>query len=281
MVSTGTSLAALLAANGRLGLEPFLRGGWQAIGWVVGETLINLSTVAGTLLLVGRFAGIGLWGSVDLYFMLAFILIAQGIANVFSGRNVLMISRKIGRGQLDHALLQPLPLWKALAAEGFSPFDLLVTLIVGVSALIWTITELPQAHDVLWLGALLLNIASASCVIVFYQYVWGALGFWSPRGAEEVNTASASLSRNLAAYPLDMAPRAVMGVLVTVAPVGFIGWVPAGSLLGIGSGFGLGVLAAPCAALALAAIAVLIFRIGLKRYARYGSGRYSEFGHRR
>lgn len=279
MASTGTSLAALLAANGRLGLEPFLRGGWQAIGWIVGETLINLSTVVGTLLLVGRFAGIGLWGSVDLYFMLAFILIAQGIANVFSGRNVLMISRKIGRGQLDHALLQPLPLWKALAAEGFSPFDLLVTLIIGVSALTWTITELPQSHNVLWIGALLLNVASASAVIVFYQYVWGALGFWSPRGAEEVNTTTASISRNMAAYPLDMAPRVVIGVLVTVAPLGFIGWVPAGSLLGIGSGFG--VLAAPFAALVLGIIAVLVFRTGLKRYERYGSGRYSEFGHRR
>ena len=279
MASNG--LAALLVANGQLGLEPFLRGGWQAIGWVVGETLINLSVVVATLMLVGRFDGLGLWGAIDLYFMLAFILVSQGIANVFSGRNVLMISRKIGRGQLDHALLQPLPLWKALAAEGFSPFDLLVTLIVGASALTWTITELPQAHDILWLGALMLNIASAVCVIVSYQYIWGALGFWSPRGAEEVNSASASISRNLAAYPLDTAPRAVVNVLVTVAPVGFIGWIPAGSLLGIGSGFGLGVLAAPIAALVFATIAIVVFRTGLRRYARYGSGRYSEFGHRR
>ena len=233
-----------------------------------------------TFLLAARFQGLGEWRAVDLYFMVGFTVLARGLANVFSGRNVLMISRKIGRGQLDHALLQPLPLWKALAAEGFSPFDLLLTVALGAGTLIWAIARLPQTHHPLWFGALALNLAASICVFVSYQYLWGVLAFWSPRGAEEVNTTSASVIESLAGYPLDAAPRAVVTVLLTVVPVGFIGWVPSRALLGMGPGPA-AMLIGPGAAVVLAVLAVLVFRKGLQRYMRYGSGRYSDFGHRR
>ncbi|MFC3495841.1 ABC-2 family transporter protein [Glycomyces rhizosphaerae] len=271
----------LLATNGRLGLEPFLRGGWQAFGWVLGETLINVSAVLGTLLLAGRFDNVGPWDSTELYFMLGFVLLARGIANVFSGRQVLMISRKIGRGQMDHLLVQPIPLWKALAAEGFSPFDLLATLVLGAGTLVWSIASLPHSFGPLWYAMLLLNLASAVCVIVSYQFLWGALAFWSPRGAEEVNTASASALGGLSAFPLDAAPKAVLGILVTVVPVGFIGWIPARELLAAGTGFRPEVLLAPAAALLLALLSITVFKKGLRRYEKFGSGRYSDFGHRR
>ena len=275
-----SSMRALLVANGRLGLEPFLRGGWQALGWVAGETVINVSAVLATFMLAGRFAGVGSWTSTELYFMLGFVLVARGTANVFSGRNVLMISRKIGRGQLDHALLQPVPLWKALAAEGVSPFDLLVTLVIGVGALGWAIGALPQTHHPLWFGELGLNLAASVCVIVAYQYMWGALAFWSPRGAEEVNTASAAVT-SLSGYPLDRAPRLVGHLLLTVVPVAYIGWVPSRGLLGVGTDSWYGVWRGPFAAVVLVAVTVVVFGKGLKRYGRYGSGRYSDFGHRR
>jgi ABC-type uncharacterized transport system permease subunit len=274
-------MTALLIANGRMGLEPFLRGGWQAFGWVIGEALINVSTVLGTLLLAGRFDSVGVWTSADLYFMLGFVLVARGVANVFSGRQVLMISRKIGRGQMDHLLVQPIPLWKALAAEGFSPFDLVATLMIGIGALTWSITSLPSTQDFWWYLMLLLNLASAVCVIVAYQFLWGALAFWSPRGAEEVNTVSASVLGELSAYPLDAAPRIVTGILLSAVPVGFVGWIPTRELLADGSGLRPEVLIAPVAALLLSLISIAVFKKGLRRYETFGSSRYSDFGHRR
>ena len=272
----------LLIANGRLALEPFLRGGWQAFGWVAGETLIQISSVLASLLLAGRFKGLGPWTAADLYFLIGFILTARGISNVFSSQNVLMISRKVARGQLDHVLLQPHPLWKALAAEGFSPFDLLITLAVGIGLLGWSVTEIPAAHGILWFGALVLNIAGSATVIVAYQYMWGAVAFWAPKVGEEVNTASAAVASNLAPYPLDAAPRPVVGILVSVIPVGFIGWVPCRSLVGIDSTPMVATLIGPVMAVVFGAIALILFRIGLARYVRYGNGgRYSDFGHRR
>jgi ABC-2 type transport system permease protein len=275
------NFSRLLLENGRLGLEPFLRGGWQAFGWVAGETLINVSAILGTLMLAGRFTAIGSWSRPELYFLLGFVLLARGIANVFSGRNVLMISRRIGRGQLDHSLLQPVPLWKALAAEGFSPFDLLVTLVLGVGVVVWSAMRLSTTHHVLWFGEFLLNLGASVAVIIAYQYLWGALAFWSPFGAEEVNTSSAAVVGQLSAYPLDGVPRLFSGLLITVVPVGLIGWLPARNLLHGSSGPLSHPLTVPLFAVVLVMLTGLVFRLGLKRYERYGSGRYSDFGHRR
>ena len=43
--------------------------------------------------------------------------------NMFFGYNVLTISRRLGRGQLDHTLVQPQPIWLSLLTEGFMPFS--------------------------------------------------------------------------------------------------------------------------------------------------------------
>lgn len=269
----------LFRAQSRLGLEPFLRGGWQAIGWVLGEILISLSTVGATLLLAARFDHIAGWRSSELYFMVGFVLVVRGLAAIFSGRNVLLISRKIGRGQLDHLLQQPIPLWKALAVEGFSPFDLGVTLVMGAGVLMWAAADQPHI-SLAWVIWLLVNIAAAALTIVSYQYLWGSLAFFAPRGAEEINTPTLSVVGSLSAYPLDLAPHLVVAALSTVVPVAFIGWIPSRALVSGASNVG-AMLRTPAFAIAFAAITVYVFSKGLERYARQGVGRYSDFGHRR
>jgi ABC-type uncharacterized transport system permease subunit len=269
----------LLRAHARLGLEPFLRGGWQAVGWVLGESLISASTVLATMLLAVRFDHIAGWTSAELFFLVGFVLVVRGLAAIFSGRNVLLISRKIGRGQLDHILQQPVPLWKALAAEGFSPFDLAVTLVMGFGVLIWSINALDVVTP-LWIVVLLLNLGAGSLVIVSYQYLWGSLAFFAPRGAEEINTPTLGVVSSLSAFPLDLAPRVVLVALTTVVPVAFVGWVPSRALVDGSAGAGQ-LMLTPLFAAAFAVVAALVFRKGLRRYGRQGVGRYSDFGHRR
>lgn len=270
---------ALLRAQARLGLEPFLRGGWQAVGWVLGESLISASTVLATMLLAARFDHIAGWSSAELFFLVGFVLVVRGLAAIFSGRNVLLISRKIGRGQLDHVLQQPVPLWKALAAEGFSPFDLAVTLVMGIGVLIWSLSRL-DVLSATWVPLLVLNLLAAALVIISYQYLWGSLAFFAPRGAEEINTPTLGVVDSLSAYPLDLAPRVVMVAVTTVIPVAFVGWMPSRALLDPAAGVGPALLT-PGFALVFALIAAYAFRKGLRRYARQGVGRYSDFGHRR
>ena len=56
-------------------------------------------------------------------FLLGYALLVRGVIDTFFNYNVAFISRRIGRGQLDHMLVQPQPLWMALLTEGFAPFS--------------------------------------------------------------------------------------------------------------------------------------------------------------
>jgi ABC-2 type transport system permease protein len=63
-------------------------------------------------------------------------------------------------------------------------------------------------------------------------------------------------------------------------PVGFVAWVPARAITGVAPiwpGAFVTLVAAPV----FLAVAVLVFRKGLRHYGRVGSKRYSSFGHRR
>ena len=55
---------------------------------------------------------------------LATAMLATSLSDMFFGYNVRFISRRLGRGQFDHTLIQPQPVWMALLTEGFNPFRL-------------------------------------------------------------------------------------------------------------------------------------------------------------
>ena len=91
---------------------------------VITETLSNLSGMAGVLLLAVRFGGVGGLTADEILFMLGFFELADGLGwMLFGNYNVIHISRRIGRGQVDHMLIQPRPLWMQLLTEGFMPFS--------------------------------------------------------------------------------------------------------------------------------------------------------------
>ena len=91
---------------------------------MLSETLGSLSGMAGVLLLAVRFGGVGGLSADEILFMLGFFELANGLSWILLGNyNVIHISRRIARGQLDHMLLQPRPLWLQLVTEGFMPFS--------------------------------------------------------------------------------------------------------------------------------------------------------------
>lgn len=267
-----------LLANARLALEPFLRGGWQAIGWVLGELIIAVSGVTAPLMIVSTFGAIGPWDSSSLQLLVGIALCGRGLASIFSGSQVMMISRKIARGQLDHQLIQPMPLWKSLASEGFSPFDLAVTFLLGVAVLANAAVNLDVPLSLTWTGALAANVIASALVFIEMQYLWGALAFWVPQGAEEITMTTAAVAGQVAAYPLGGVTAPVLAAFVTVVPVGFMGWFPATALL-----FGpwWAVWVSPLFAILFGVVTIHVFKRGLKRYAQLGIARYSDFGHRR
>ena len=113
-----------------------------------------------------------------------------------------------------------------------------------------------------------------------FHFIWGTLAFWAPRGAEEVNSETNHLLSQLRPFPLDGIGALGQVGLLTIVPVGFLAWYPSRALLGVDPSSAT-LAVTPLAGLVFAVAATIVFRLGLAHYARTGSSRYSDFGHRR
>jgi ABC-2 type transport system permease protein len=239
-----------------------------------------VSAVATVFLLAERFGAIGDWTRPQLLFMLGYGLLVRGVLVAFFSFNISHISRRIGRGQLDHSLIQPLPLWMSLLVEGFMPVSGSGVLLGGVLLTAYALSSLPGYVTLGWSLLLGLNVVSSVAVLMAFNILWASLAFWAPRAAEEINSSTTRLMVQLKQYPLDGMGALAGAGLLTVLPVGLLAWLPARALLGLDSA-PWALWATPIAAVAFVAAAVWAFRKGLEQYGRTGSTRYLSHGFRR
>lgn len=247
--------------------------------WYLSDTLLNVAAVAAAFLLAERFDGIGPWSKYQVLFLLGYSTLVRGVLETFFSYNVLYISRRIGRGQLDHILIQPQPIWMTLLTEGFLPLSLSGVLMLGLGLTAWAGLNLGLSLSPAWLALFALNLAASCAVVVAFSYLWGSLAFWAPRAAEEISTPLVYMVYSLKAFPLDGLPLPMLGGLLSIVPIGFVAWFPCRALLGLDDS-PLGGFITPLAALALGALAIWAFSKGLKQYGRTGSQRYHPLGHR-
>jgi len=247
--------------------------------YVFSDAITSIALVTGMLLLAERFAGIGPWSQIQIIFMLGYATTVSGLLNTFFGYNVLMISRRIGRGQLDHTLIQPQPMLVSLLTEGFVPFSGSANLLCGIGLLIWAMAGLALPITTGWIVLLLINIFASVASVLAFSFLWGSLAFWAPRAAEEISSSATQLLDQLKSFPLDGLSPVLLGGLMTVVPVGMVAWSPCRALLGIDAAPYAGWIT-PFVALLLALFTILIFRKGMHNYERTGSQRYSNLGHR-
>ncbi|GAB3422951.1 ABC-2 transporter permease [Flindersiella endophytica] len=256
------------------------RGVRDALLWILAGLLTRLAGITTTLLLAERFGGIGQWSKAQILFMLAYAMVVGSVLDMLFGYNLKMISRRIGRGQLDHMLVAPQPLWRQFVTEGFMPASQPWEVLVATGLMVWAGSLLSLAVTPGWMVVLLVNLLASAVIVLSLQIAWGSLAFWAPRAAEEINSSTNRMAAQLGNLPLDNVPRLLLGGLLTAVPVGFVAWLPSRAVVGVSPLFP-GGLFAPLAAPLFLAAAVFVFRKGLQHYVRVGSGRYSSFGHRR
>lgn len=243
------------------------------------DAILNIAAITAMVLLTERFDGIGVWTKLQMIFMLGYATIVNGLVEMFFGYNVLVISRRIGRGQLDHVIVQPQPMWLTLMTEGFLPFSGSAILLPGFGLLAWSITSLHMALSFTWIGWFVVNLIASATIMFAFSYLWGSLAFWAPRGAEEISSGALGLMNQLRIFPLDGLGTLLTGGLLTFLPTGFIAWLPCRFLMGIDQRPWIG-LATPIAAVCFSIFAVFTFTKGMAYYGRTGSQRYLSFGHR-
>lgn len=257
------------------------RGPQVAITFYVSDLLTGTAAVTATFLLAERFDGIGPWTRAQILFLLGYALLVRALIDVFFNYNLAFISRRIGRGQLDHVLIQPQPLWMALLTEGFSPVTGSGMLLPGLGLLIWSGRELQLSVSPAWWGLFGADVLASIATVLAFEYMWGSLAFWAPRAAEEINSDSWRLLTQLAPFPLDGLAGLALVSLVTIVPVGLVAWYPSRALLGIDSPVWAAELALTVSAVSFAALAAWLFTRGLRHYGHTGSTRYLDHGHRR
>lgn len=242
-----------------------------------------IATIAGTstiFLLAWRFDGAAGMNKYEVLLMLAYGMMVSGLIQLFGCFNVICISRRIGRGQMDHMLIQPLPLPVQMMTEGFIPVSGSASLLSGFALVLVSTRLLGIALTLnFWLSLLFLLVCSFA-ILIALAFIVGSNAFYAPVTGEELSSAVLDLSADIAGYPLAILPEPLRWAMVTLLPIGIRAWFPAQVLAGH-TPLGLGLLWPAVPAIILSIVAEKIFKKGLKHYVQNGSNRYRDMGHRR
>ena len=273
---------ALYAVYARMDLDFLTRDMKIALGAVAADLLSNIASVSAIFLLAWRFDGIGGMSRWEVLFMLGYITCVTGLFQLFfSSGNTGHISRRIGRGQLDHMLIQPLPLGVQILTDGFIPFTGSQNLLFGIGIVTWALRGLGRHTGLFWLLGLAGYLFISVAIIIGLSFLFSSLAFRWQLAFEEISTTVIDdLTGVLSNYPLSGMPIYVQLTLISVVPSGLLGWFPVCALLGK-TPLGLPALYPLVTALVIWGLAALAFRKGLKYYVRTGSSRYTSGGHRR
>jgi ABC-2 type transport system permease protein len=247
---------------------------------VISDLIMNIGGIMAVFLLAERFDGIGSWTKLQVVFMLGYATAVSGVMNTFFTFNVLHISRRVGRGQLDHTLIQPQPVWLSLLTEGFMPFSGSMPLMAGLGIMAYAAVAMHLPLSPQWVLMVLLQLVASSTVMLAFSFLTGSLAFWAPRAAEEICSLTVDMMSSLRSFPLDGVGAFLSAILLSVLPVGFVAWQPCRSLLDIHA-TPLDAVMTPVAAVVLFVLAACAFRKGFNHYAATGSQRYLDYGHRR
>lgn len=247
---------------------------------ILSETISNLASVTGVFLLSVQFGGVGVLSSDEVLFMLGFYSLATGLFSLFfGGFNTGDISRRIGRGQLDHCLIQPLPIWMQLVTESFIPVSGIQGALCGLTVTVIAMLRLHTQVTPLWLLTFVLFLLASLAVQAGMRYVVSYSAFIHPVGSEEISSAMGNFLNSVGYYPLSALPMWAQGLLITVLPAGCLAWLPAMILLNKAPFEGAAALY-PLLAVLICGAGILSFKKGMKVYAKYGSQRYKNMGHR-
>ncbi len=280
MAAKCKQLFRLFRTYGKMDLMWFLRDTKYCLLQIVTDVISAGAAMAGVFVLAGRFGGIGGLTQDQLLFMLGYTMLGDGVFSLFFiGYNAGQVSRTIGRGQMDHCMIQPVPLWMQLVTGGFSPISGSSILLCGIGFTVYALGRLKLAVTLGFIVMLLLSVFASVIVFLACVYLVSCIAFWAPVAAEESASLVHEMFGTLKRYPLGGIGMGWQAVFCSVLPVGIAGWFPSLWLLG-GSQAPMVPVWTFMIASAFGLMAVLVFRKGMKHYATGGSPRYSGFGHR-
>lgn len=270
----------LMGLYARMDAAWFLRDTKMCLLAMAADLLSSLAAVTGVYLLSITFDGVGGMKKDEVLFMLGYATQVAGLFLIFfTNGNSGHVSRIVGRGQLDHMIIQPVPLPTQFLTMGFIPVSGNSNMIAGLGVMFYALSRLGIAVTPALLGMMALQLLSSLAVLLGLSYLIGASAFWYPVACEEISTDAVEGPRTLSRYPLSGMPVMAQTALITAFPAGLLGWFPACAILGK-TPLNLPAVFTALIACVLCTAAMILFRKGLKHYAKVGSFRYLPYGFR-
>lgn len=282
MVDNIKTTLRLFKLYAKMDLLWFLREPSSFLIYIISDKISALATIGGIYLISQQFSSGTDISQEQILFMLGYSLMVDGFYWLFfRGNNMGEISRTIGRGQLDHCMIQPVPLPIQLLTNGFCPFSSSNVLLTGIILTVYAGYKLKLIISLKWILLLLTYIFFSMFIILSIVYIFSSNAFYSPVASEEVAGEVISFT-SFKVYPLNGFKKTIQNILTSILPIGLTAWYPSILLLNISSEkiikLSYGIL--PAVSSIFIFIAIILFRKGLNYYETNGSPRYSGFGHR-
>ncbi len=273
-------LLKLYALYARIDFQWYMRDALFCVIGVFGDFLSQLTGLMGVFILSARYNGAGGLSRDEMLLMLGMGMCVSGLSELFfGGNNVSNVSRRIGRGQVDHMLIQPVPIPMQLLAEGIMPISGGGVMACGVAVTAYAVAHLALAVDARVLALLIGMPVCSVAIMMGLTYLVSCIAFYSPVQGEESSTIAIDAITTLGRYPLGAVGPAARVVLSSIVPVGLFSWYPACVILGRPP-HPLGALLPVIVAIAVSAVAALAFKRGLAHYILRGCNRYRRMGFR-
>lgn len=216
----------------------------------------------------GRISGFGITEALLFYGLAA---VTFGTTDFLLG-SVERLGAHIRRGTFDTMLVRPVSPLVQLATDEFSPRRL-GKVVPAAIALGYALAHV----EVGWTPARIVAVPLLMvCGIVICGSVWtigSCIQFFVTEAGEVANSVTYG-GQALTEYPLAIYGRGVVRAVTYVVPLAFVSWQPGLFLLGRADPLGMPAVlryATPVVAVVLAALAVLVWRTGLRHYRSTGS----------
>lgn len=242
--------------------------GAMVLGWL-SQFAAYGSMYTAISLILARFGALGGWIWPEMALLLSFHLLAYSLGASLSFVQFRDMEEKVRMGTMDAILVKPIGVWTYIVFSGLN-IGYAGHIVLAVGLMGWALTQVDIAWTPLSLVLFLCCLVSAAMIVAALMTMIGAtaliwvksnhlyqifFGFWE-----------------LARYPLTIFPLPLQVLMLSVAPLGFMSYVPVAVFLGKDVAL-LGAWAGPAALLAgplAVCLAMLHWRYCLRNYQGAG-----------
>ncbi|MBI2990090.1 MAG: ABC-2 family transporter protein [Candidatus Magasanikbacteria bacterium] len=170
------------------------------------------------------------WEKHEVYLLTLLWVIVDEIFTMFVKYNMWNIPDTITDGKLDMYLTRPVGSLFLISTHTFVMRSLYRLLLLHIPVLTWIITRFHIEVRPVYIVAAILVIVCAVIIRYSVSLIINTLSFWFLR-IDNINDAWEALN-TMGKYPLDVFPKSIRIITLTLIPIAFDGWVSASLLIG-------------------------------------------------